>query len=499
MTVISHLCYRSHRTAEGGKPPGLENVFLIGSGREHIVWCVRVFLETVSNLWYFQSTCVADDADDDRGRAHHPLRPPRPVRKILLFPFVLAWKSIRHYLLPTIYVFVARFVGFFVSRALCLTCKACGCYSFVDKDFPKELALRGTGKEHCEWKRASELTPPEGMKSMKLFNGVEPQDLVQGQLGDCWLIAAIAAVAEHPSSIKNLFVNHEINDRGKYQIRLYNHNVGKFEIVTVDDYLPVSGGTPVFARPQGGEIWVCLLEKAFAKFWPKIHAGTYPGMSEGYQSIKGGYSANAFHALTGDNVYQLHTTPSADKREMFRLLEQLCARNAIISVSSNPGTAREGLVAAHVYTVLDAQRAGTVMGLGLDKGYEMIKLRNPWGANGEWKGDWSDGSRKWSENPMMASWLGHEDKNDGTFWMSMDDFYDIWDRNNIVCDRTTRNDFCLDVHEELGFCGPLVGLVEGCASFWCLCRGARTVYLGHTTSDDLEAPTPGLGCCKAVG
>ena len=92
---------------------------------------------------------VADDADGDRGRAHHPLRPPRSLRKLTLFPFVLAWKSIRHYLLPTIYVYVARFVGLFVRYALCALCTACGCYEFVDKEFPKELALRGTGDEDC--------------------------------------------------------------------------------------------------------------------------------------------------------------------------------------------------------------------------------------------------------------------------------------------------------------------------------------------------------------
>ena len=157
----------------------------------------------------------------------------------------------------------------------------------------------------------------------------------------------------------------------------------------------------------------------------------------------------------------------------------------------------QGLVTPHAYTVLDAQRAGTVMGLGLDKGYEMIKLRNRWGAGGEWKGDWSDGSSKWSEHPTMASWLGHEDKNDGVFWMSMDDFYDIWNFIE-MCDRTTKDDFCLDMHEELGFCGPVAGCVGGCASFWCLCRGARTVYLGHATRDQLEAPPAGLNCCADV-
>ncbi len=43
MSVIHYLSYRSHRTPEGGKPPGIGDVLIIGSGREHIVWCVRVF------------------------------------------------------------------------------------------------------------------------------------------------------------------------------------------------------------------------------------------------------------------------------------------------------------------------------------------------------------------------------------------------------------------------------------------------------------------------
>ena len=423
-------------------------------------------------------------------------------------PFVLTWKSIRHYLLPTIYVFVARFVGFFVSRALCLACKACGCYEFVDKDFPEEKAMRGlaTAKlcpvssstlEACQWKRASELKPPEGMKRMQLFNGIEPQDIAQGHLGDCWLLASIAAFAEHPSAVRRLFVNHEINDRGKYQVRLYNPRKGKFQIITIDDYIPVdSNGTPIFAKARGGEIWVCLLEKAFAKFWPEI----YPeGDRVGYESIIGHQMDLAFHVMTGDNTF-LITPEKLSKDELFRLFERECARGALISVAAIgvSGDKLQGLASPHAYTVLDAQRAGTVMGLGLDKGYEMIKLRNPWGAGGEWKGDWSDGSSKWSEHPMVASWLGHEDKNDGVFWMSMDDVYDIWNYI-MMCDRTTKDEFCLDMHEELGFCGPVAGCVGGCASFWCLCRGARTVYLGHATRDRLEAPPPGLNCCAAVG
>jgi len=60
-------------------------------------------------------------------------------------------------------------------------------------------------------------------KKVHLFRGnIDCNDVCQGQLGDCWLIAAIAAIAEHPGVINSLFLTREIDPRGKYKIRLYD-------------------------------------------------------------------------------------------------------------------------------------------------------------------------------------------------------------------------------------------------------------------------------------
>ena len=47
---------------------------------------------------------------------------------------------------------------------------------------------------------------------------VDPGDVKQGELGDCWLLGAFAAFAEVPGGIQNLFVNkvHKV----KYSSRL---------------------------------------------------------------------------------------------------------------------------------------------------------------------------------------------------------------------------------------------------------------------------------------
>jgi len=46
-------------------------------------------------------------------------------------------------------------------------------------------------------------------------------------------------------------------------------------------------------------------------------------------------------------------------------------------------------------------------------------VRNPWGSQGEWQGDWGDQSKKWDEHPHVKSALGFTgEKDDGCFYMS---------------------------------------------------------------------------------
>ena len=88
---------------------------------------------------------------------------------------------------------------------------------------------KGTKAEQLRWVRAPALLPHGELP--QLFNRIEPDDILQGALGDCWLLAAIAAVAEFPDYISDqLFVTKTIDGEdmpGKYRLRLFDVRRGR--------------------------------------------------------------------------------------------------------------------------------------------------------------------------------------------------------------------------------------------------------------------------------
>jgi len=74
-------------------------------------------------------------------------------------------------------------------------------------------------------------------------------------------------MTEFPESIAGMFKN-EPNPACIYSIKFYVNGIET--IVTVDDYIPTRYGKPAFSKAKGDEIWVCLVEKAWAKL-----CGTY--------------------------------------------------------------------------------------------------------------------------------------------------------------------------------------------------------------------------------
>jgi hypothetical protein len=162
---------------------------------------------------------------------------------------------------------------------------------FVDPWFPPEdCSVYDTSNvkeypldEVAVWKR-----PHEFMHGRpRLFNdNIDPNDIRQGSLGNCWFLAAIASLAENPALVRRLFITDEYNEFGIYQLRICKN--GEWVVVTIDDYVPwYMNGGPMFSTANGNELWAILLEKAYAK----LHGN--------YWQLRAGYVADAMMDLSG--------------------------------------------------------------------------------------------------------------------------------------------------------------------------------------------------------
>jgi WXG100 family type VII secretion target len=127
---------------------------------------------------------------------------------------------------------------------------------------------------------------------------VDPNDISQGMLGDCYFMASLASVANNkPDLIKNML--HQNTD-GTYTVSFYEKRNPlafwdpefKKVDITVDGNLPTKNGSLYFAAAGdsvngAGETWSAIVEKAYAKW------------KGGYENIEGGWTHDALQMISG--------------------------------------------------------------------------------------------------------------------------------------------------------------------------------------------------------
>lgn len=99
--------------------------------------------------------------------------------------------------------------------------------------------------ETSQWKRISDI-----LNKPALFDGkIEPKDVIQGSLGDCYFLSALAALAEDESRIRTIFGNQTFSPNGIYKVVLRIDGV--IQEIIVDDFIPVNKRSePLFCQPN---------------------------------------------------------------------------------------------------------------------------------------------------------------------------------------------------------------------------------------------------------
>ncbi|KAM4041143.1 calpain-13-like [Anomaloglossus baeobatrachus] len=284
---------------------------------------------------------------------------------------------------------------------------------FEDDEFPTNLYSIGEKlltsqdkMQNIKWKRPTEWQTDAHF----LVDGASIFDLMQGEIGDCWVLSVVGALTLHRKFLENVIpVDQGYTKKyaGIFHFRFWQF--GEWVDVVVDDRLPMLNGRFVFLHPRtSNEFWPSLLEKAYAK------------LRGSYQNLHWGVISDAMVDFTGGVPMYFNITKSPLELQNVILG---AARSGSLMGCTTPGglltgnsELPNGLIKGHAYTVTDSKQI-----VYKNRLEDIIRIWNPWGRN-EWNGRWSDKAPQWENvSPEIRRKL-NSDKNDGEFWMSCEDF-----------------------------------------------------------------------------
>jgi len=233
----------------------------------------------------------------------------------------------------------------------------------------------------------------------------------QGELGDCWLISSLAALAEFQGGcfVRALLPSQErLNSAGVYLVRLCLG--GWWRSILIDDRLPCLEGEKsafctqlAFCETHRLQLWASIIEKGLAKA-----CGSYAALTRGQ-------AREALSMLTGWPCEMV----CLDRQDFDAgiLWATLCsAKEAGFLMTCGTYACQSSLQPYHIYSLMDVLEVTQADGSEV----QLLKIRNPH-AKCKWQGAWSDTSPLWT--PELRQQAGcPEGGVPGVFFMSFSDF-----------------------------------------------------------------------------
>ena len=211
-------------------------------------------------------------------------------------------------------------------------------------------------------------------------SGVDADDIVQGQLGDCYFLSPLAAAARiNPGRIKQRFhgpVETQADGTRLYDVDLFERRaIGsprKRTVRVTDRFISAGGGGARYAQPgdvgaTGGEIWVMLMEKAWA------------GLRGGYDQAHSGLMRDGMIAVTGSDTDTTFIADETDNHIWREISDCVSTGKPVAIQTKQTFTADElaemrdiefNVIASHAYNIASVNPA-----------WKTIDIRNPHGNN----------------------------------------------------------------------------------------------------------------------
>jgi predicted nucleic acid-binding Zn-ribbon protein len=363
------------------------------------------------------------------------------------------------------------------------------------RDKYTDLMTHNGKKLHTNKNKA--IMPGRGMgvldqPNMKLIGDIDPSDVKQGIVADCWLLSGVSTLAEYDGAIRRLFRKTKdfdlmpFSDKPNlYTVTLWDVKNWKEVDIVIDERLCSkpdawnrNGENKLLgAKPSAdSELWVPYLEKAAA-----IHCGGWDNISYGANcnhawAILAGVKEQCIILRKGDentnwacyapydpqakkwaktdsdpkkqntNIWWVPwPEPGVSRFEDFEdftdmnentdkeLFQRMCAwdDDNFLMACSSKGVSDNNKTDG----IIDSHAYGIMDCRDdvADTGLDMIQLRNPWGtAGGELKTGLfvGDKGKGWKKYPQLKRELKpvENDTLSGVFWLTREEFFEYFDK-----------------------------------------------------------------------
>jgi len=254
-------------------------------------------------------------------------------------------------------------------------------FNWIDQEFSHNSSSIGNVvnslgnskySKQLKWKKVNEIFG----NTFNLYNEIYSGYALQGNLGNCYLVATLNSLAHSKTNIKHITDTIKQYKYGCFEVDLFlplyfkkqSFTYGLFKYVKytllskftfqnkkiyVDDYFPVNNNNTVtnkndnnyfdleFCNPKGYSVWPIVIEKAFAK-----HFGSYWNSS-------GNNAYYALIALTSNLDMKIYKTRNFDNDDLFNIIKYYSDHNDIVLTSTNEikNDFQLGLLSSHLYSV----------------------------------------------------------------------------------------------------------------------------------------------------
>ena len=258
-------------------------------------------------------------------------------------------------------------------------------------------------KLSIKWAKPEEIFINKKYYLFEERENINISDIKQGNIDDCYFISSIIGLSKEPNIIFNLFKTKEKNPNGFYEIIFFIE--GKYQIIIIDDYLPVFENNELcFGKSLKNEIWVSLLEKA----WAKVNGG--------YANIIKGFAHHTLETLTGFPCINLIHS-SLDFNYIWDYIINSFRNKSLITSTSKNEINSKLIESNHSYTLIEYCIINKI---------KVIKLRDP-----------KKIINKFKSNKIFPFLLDEEklkmekDYEKGIIYLTFEDYYNNFSFTNI--------------------------------------------------------------------